>query len=229
MRAVKNEETGRWTLEGVEDDAITFKKICDNLKNNVNFKFARYGDGELFCMSGKVGRNCDKHEYFPDLGASLINAVSENKGYMVGVQPLSVSHLPHLVDEFILKHHLEKDLYNADVLHNASIDGKLDIFMNALDSRNVILVGPAHLCNLFEEMVHIVTVKINAWIDYHKIREELGYHIEWTDKPVILLSCGMMAEVLLHDFADTDSTIIDTGSVFDPYCGVYSRSYHHKL
>jgi hypothetical protein len=227
MKAFRDENNGRWYVDTIEDDAITFQRICLNLVQGKNFKFARYGDGELFCMNGKIGRNCDKHEYFPDLGAMLIETVTNRVDYMIGIQPLSVSHIPHLVDQFILQTYTPKELYNADVLHNASIDGKLDTFMKSLDGRYIILVGPAHLAGLFEEMVHIVVPDLNAWLLYKTINEQLIYHIQ--KDCVVLLSCGMMAEVLLYENRDSDCTIIDTGSVFDPLVGVMSRRYHYKL
>ncbi len=229
MKAIRDEITGRWSLEGVEDDSITFLNMVENLKQGKNFKFARYGDGELFCMNGKIGRNCDQHEYFPELGSRLLDTVQYKMDYMVGIQPLSVSHLPHLVNDFILKTYTPKELYNADTLHNASIDGKLNLFFHAIEMRYVILVGPAHLATLFDEMIHIVIPNLNAWLEYEQIKKDLSYHIDGAPDPVVLLSCGMMAEVLIYDFATTKATIIDTGSVFDPYCNVNSRSYHYKL
>jgi hypothetical protein len=227
MKAFRDENNGRWYIDVIEDDAITFQRICLNLVSGKNFKFARYGDGELFCMNGKIGRNCDKHEYFPDLGAMLIETVTNRVDYMIGIQPLSVSHIPHLVDQFILQTYTPKELYNADVLHNASIDGKLYTFMKSLEGRYIVLVGPAHLAGLIEEMVHIVVPDLNAWLLYKEINDQLRYHIQ--KDAVVLLSCGMMAEVLLYENRDSDCTIIDTGSVFDPIVGVRSRSYHFKL
>jgi hypothetical protein len=46
---------------------------------------------------------------------------------------------------------------------------------------------------------------------------------------VVLLAASMMSEVLIDDFADHHHTFIDIGSVLDPYCGIKSRRYHHKL
>jgi hypothetical protein len=229
MKATRDESTGRWTLEGVEDDAVTFERICDNLKSGKNFKFARYGDGELMCMNGKIGRNCDKHQYFPKLGIKLLDTVQHKMDYMIGIQPLSVAHLPHLVDDFILKNYKPSEIFNADCIHNASIDGKMDQFFHALEGKYIILVGPAHLAGLFEEMVHIVVPNVDAWNVYDEIHENITYHLEDVKNAVVLLSCGMMAECLIFDFATKKCTMIDTGSVFDPYAGVYSRSYHYKL
>jgi hypothetical protein len=230
MRATKDLTNGRWKLDGIkEDDQTTYQTILSNLKEGVKFKFARYGDGELNCMSGRIGSNCDKHQYFPDMGMRLCATVARKNNYMVGIQPLSVAHKSKLVDEFILKNYYPQELYNADVLHNASIDGKFDTFLDVLSRKYLILVGPTHLAGLFAEMVHIVVPDVNAWLMYDKIKEQLAEHLSGTTDSVVLLSCGMMAEVMIYDFKDENCTIIDTGSVFDPYVGVKSRSYHFLL
>jgi hypothetical protein len=224
LKAYRNEETGRWHMEGVEPETETYQRILEMLKGGTNFKFARYGDGELYCMTGRAGRNCDGHQYFPELGARLRQAVTSNPKYMVGIQPLSVSHLPEKVEEYFSR---INPLFNADVFHSASIDGQLDYFFAALEGRYIILVGPAHLATLFDGSVHIVIPSRDCWLQYEQIKEQLKFHL--IKDCVVLLCASMMSEVLICDLKDYPCTIIDTGSLFDPYANVKSRSYHHKL
>lgn len=174
-------------------------------------------------MMGKIGRNTDNHEYFPDLGKALHRA-SQNADYMVGIQPLSVDRWPGLVSEMF-----PYPLYNADVLHSASIDGKIPEFMEALKGRHLIFVGPAHLYHISGESVHIVTNPVNCWNQYKQICNDLEFYLDGVVNAVVLLSCSMMAEVIIDNFKDEPHTFIDTGSLFDPYCQVFSRKYHHKL
>lgn len=223
LKAHKDELTGRWFLEGVEPEEATYKTIVDNLKQGINFKFARYGDGEIYCMHGKSGTNCDGHVYFPDLGGKLLESIEKEPSYMVGIQPLSVSHLPELVTEYFGRF---KKLYNSDVLHSASIDGRLGDFFDALKGRYIIVVGPVHLADLFE-CVHIVIPSKNCWLDYDKIVERLGFHLK--QDAVVLLCASMMSEVIIKHFEKESATFIDVGSCLDPYAGVYSRRYHYKL
>jgi hypothetical protein len=222
MEAHKNDITGKWTLTGVKE--FTIETICDLIKSNVNFKFARYGDGEIFCMTGKAGSNCDGHEYFEDLGQRLRESLKD-PDYIIGIQPLSVAHLRDKVDG--LFSHL--NLVDADVLHSASIDKKLNLFMEAISSRYVIIVGPPHLASLLDECVHIVIPTQNCWLQYEKVKKDLAFHLEDVKDAVVLLCASMMSEVLISDFKNEDHTFIDCGSVFDPYCHVRSRSYHYKL
>jgi hypothetical protein len=145
---------------------------------------------------------------------------------MVGVQPLSISHIPADVENYF--GHFKK-LYNADVLHNASINGVLSKFIKSLQGRYIILVGPPHLADFFHECVHIVIPNLNCWLQYENIRQQIEFHTEGINDTVVLLAASMMSEVLIDWFADTSHTFVDVGSVFDPYAGVNSRKYHFKL
>lgn len=218
---------GTWEVDGLQPWQETYKQIIKMLLTDVPFKFARYGDGEIFCMDGKVGHNCDHHEYFPDLGLALHEAV-KNANYMVGLQPLSIFE-NHNIDYF---RHL--NLYNADVLHNASIKKDLQKFFDALWFRRVILVGPEYLSSLDLDSVHIKIPRVNCWQKFDDvcsfIKVEIDFWKEKMNEPsVVLLCASMMSEVIIDKFRDSDSTFIDCGSVFDPYAGVRSRRYHQKL
>jgi hypothetical protein len=223
MQPKRDELTGRWTIEGLEPSEQVFKTICSKIKQEINFKFARYGDGEFNCILGKHGHNCDGHQYFPDMGARLMTAI-KRANYMIGIQPLAMGIYP----DKVLKLTHGKTIYNADVLHNASIDGELSKFLDAVSDRYVILVGPSHLSQFFNA-VHIVIPEKNCWREYENVRQQIQFHIDGVRGAVVLLAASMMSEVLIDDFSEEPHTFIDVGSVFDPYCGVKSRKYHHKL
>jgi hypothetical protein len=223
LKAHKEESTGRWTLEGVEPSEETFNDMCLMLETKVNFKFARYGDGEFMCMSGHIGCNKDKHQFFPNLGQALNDAFYSNPKYMVGIQPLSVQ--GGLYQRALQFAQGPKNIYDADVLHSASIDGRLGEFLESLRGRNAIIVGPEHLRPLYLKMITIPSV--NCWLEYATTKEKIARTLK--DDDVLLLCASMMSEVLIHDFKNAKCTIIDCGSVFDPYVGKLSRSYHHKL
>jgi hypothetical protein len=226
LKAFKNESSGIWDIQGLEKWTVTYQDMIDKLQSNKAFKFARYGDGEIYCMNGKQGHNCDNHIYFPDLGKALKQTITEEPLYQVGIQPLSISHIPEQVNAYFSHF---KRLYNADVLHNASIDRSLNHIMDAMDSRYVILVGPLHLSSLFENCIHIIIPKVNCWLEYVNIKQQIHFHTEGINNAVVLLAASMMSEVLISDFEDYPHTFIDVGSVFDVYCGVKSRKYHYKM
>lgn len=225
LKASRNETTGRWILEGVEPSEVTFERICRMLREGENFKFSRYGDGEFNCMFGKVGHNCDGHEYFPDLGTALNDAFYSDPQYMVGIQPLSVQ--GGLWERAKQREGYPKNIYDADVLHSASIDGRLAEFLDSTKKRKPTIVGPRHLIAL---SLPILTIPDkNCWMDIDNIIHLIEYRMNWEDSFVFLLCASMASEVIIDYFKDVDATFIDCGSVFDPYAGIKSRRYHHKL
>jgi hypothetical protein len=229
MEAYRNESTGRWTLEGVEPSEKTFDTICQKLRDKENFKFARYGDGEFLCMSGKVGKNCDGHEYFPELGMALNDAFYSDPEYMVGIQPLSVH--GGLYQRAIKDQPGPKNIYDADVLHSASIDGRLELLFDVLQIRDVLLVGAEHMIDFAlndqNRWWPILIPSKNCWRMYEQTIYQIK--LDLSHNSVVLLCASMMSEVIINHLKDCDCTIIDCGSVFDPYAGKLSRSYHHKL
>lgn len=229
IKAHRDEQTGRWFLDGVENEKITFARMIDDLQNKKAFKFSRFGDGEWNCMFGKLGMNCDGHKYYPTLGESLRRVILSEPKYTVGIQPLSMSYeRTEQIKEFCRD--LKINWVNSDVLHNASIDGELYKFTSAIKGRYVIVVGPPHLTGFFDaNVVNIVIPPVNCWLAYEEIRQQIEFHIDGVNNAVVLLAASMMSEVLIDDFADHHHTFIDIGSVLDPYCGVRSRRYHHKL
>ena len=196
---------------------MTYNNLLDNLIQGVSFSFSRFGDGEFNCMFGKCGGNCDGHLYFPALGIALQKVWDDPRG-IVAMQSLGYG---------IWKERIGEGTWpDADILHNASQAEGLDRLWEALSCRSVIIVGPNHLkplhCDMFIEVP-----RRNCWMEYDKIKKDIERVVLPDD--VVLYSCSMMAGVLIHDMYSEDITQIDTGSVFDPYCGVKSRRYHKDL
>lgn len=228
MKAIKTESTGRWSLEGVEPSEATYLRILQKLEHKEPFSFARFGDGELNAMMGKAGHNCDKHEYFPDMGKRLKQIFLSKPEYMVGIQPLSVSQEKYLP----LIEQAEINFVNADVIHNASIDERLGRFFDVLKTRKVVLVGPQHL-EFFKATLLVIPDR-NCWLEYERIKDIIQFVMIDFEKigetnVVFLLCASMMSEVIIDTFKNSGHTFIDMGSSLDFYAGKPSRSYHYKM
>lgn len=197
---------------------MTYLDLIDKIESFEPFSFSRYGDGEFNCMFGKAGANCDGHEYFEDLGERLNHAFLNPRG-IIAVQRYGYEQY---------KDQLGANVWaDADILHRASIEGKLHMFHEALQGNEVVLVGPKHLreFRIYDEFIEVPLR--NAWKDYFCILQQLKWTIGEGD--IVLYCCGMMAEVLIWDMYKDYYTQIDCGSLFDPYVGVMSRQYHKTL
>ena len=56
-------------IESQEKVGIDF--FTKKMLNNENFTFVKYGDGEILCMIGGKGENCDHHPYSEKLAKEL--------------------------------------------------------------------------------------------------------------------------------------------------------------
>lgn len=207
---------------------MTYEKLLNNLQSRTPFVFIRYGDGEIKAIYGHQGQNCDAHTYFPDMGKQLDAVLREQDGsqtYHIGLQPLGDRMFPRFK-----KRYPNIQWCNADILHNASQAGQIDELIELLSTRKTMMVGPAHLQLLMEKMdKHVIVPDKDCWLSFETTYQQIVSQTE--DTEVVVLSCSMMAEPLIHRIhqAHPDMTLIDAGSLWDPYCGVNSRKYHEKL
>jgi hypothetical protein len=214
-------------------DNFTVDELLSNLKNGVHFSYSRFGDGELGCLLGRQGQNCDGHVYFPDLGQRLKSIIESKPEYYTGLQSLGKrifeNHDKHK-DEFKRLEALNEWCPN-ELVHHISIKDRMNELYDALKDKNVLLVGNASLqmLNGFDfDLIDIPTR--NCWLVYHTTHRRLLEHLNEGD--IILYSASMMTNVLIDDFYNifgTTITQLDCGSMFDPYVNVNSRSYHKQI
>jgi hypothetical protein len=205
---------------------FNYLTLCSFLIHNTNFSWSRWGDGEFNCIFGMDGCNCDGHEYFPDLGKRLERILENQPKYYIGLQELAIERYKGVkrFDDLIKMNNWT----STEILHNASEQGELNQFIKCLQNRKIMLVGPHWLLKLpLKLKVFIDVPTSNCWKNYLAINDTIYDTLE--PNMVVLYSAGMMSNVLIDMFADTDITQIDTGSVFDPYCGKMSRDYHERL
>lgn len=205
----------------------------DLITNRKPFSLLRYGDGEWNCMLGLKGANCDGHQYFPEMGQDLITSLQHNYNAYYGW--LTVSH--HAGMEAILdligKNNILVRWVNGDVFLEASCAGKMWPFIRIIRKRRVVYVGPRHLLGLrdkgvFSPMRFIEVPLINCYLDRARIMKEVIRAAKMDNPDIILFSAGMPTKVMidqLYPQIGGKITMIDMGSVFDPYVNVISRKH----
>ena len=210
---------------------MTYEELVHKIITKEKLDFSRFGDGEMAAVlqtrKKKGAVNADGHEFFPDMGERLLEILKRSPSYYIGLQNLAYRQRPETIDALTKKYHL--NWCKSDILHYANINGRLGVFMEALKDRDVLLVGPKHLYPLVkkEGWYTVPVPDKNAWLEYDTIHENIKALLplkEW----VVLYCCGMSAGIYIDDFQGL-ATQIDCGSIFDPYVGVHSRSYHKTL
>jgi hypothetical protein len=206
-----------------------FAEVCAMLADGRPFSHSRFGDGELKAVFGAEGANCDGHRFFPELGQRLATILASKPDYMLGLLPLAVR-----------VHGMERVLSISDGIHwvlansfpLALLERRFDRFLDALDDRDVTLVGPEHLRPLSSARgwEHLVVASRDCWTEYDDVSALLRASVPTADG-VVLFCASMMSNVLIDDLyaVAPANTCIDVGSAFDPLCGVSSRLYHDAL
>jgi hypothetical protein len=107
--------------------------------------------------------------------------------------------------------------------------------MKALMNRNVVMIGNRKHSKLAFVNIMIEVPTNNAWTKRLEVWESIKQVVqsEYQKGLVLLFSCGMSSGVYIDALAKSKAgkyvTTIDTGSVFDPYIGRDTRSYHKKV
>ena len=203
--------------------------FIDMMLLDVPYSFSRFGDGEWKAIFRHHGSNCDDHQYFPEMGARLENAVLEPYDYIYGIQGLSIRTMQFQIAE-LLGEDCKIPWYNADVFHKAFAKGLMGHMVNALGTKKVCLVGPEYLKDKrlsFLRSGGMIRVPLkDCYLEIDRIRGEI---LRNTHAEVFAFSSSMMANVLIHElfpYIGQEKWMIDFGSVWDPCVDKPTRQVH---
>lgn len=201
------------------------------LEAGIPFAFSRWGDGEWRAILGESGQNCDGHAYTGALRNDLSTVLKSRPDYLLGMQPFAVRQLGGRIEGWLERRHLHLNWIDADVFHRASIDGRLEPLLEALPP--VLLVGPAYLerINIIPVVSHLVVPDRNCYESYTDIFIQARTMLAKAKTRVVAISAGMMSNILIHHLHANfpNATLIDFGSLWDPYAGKATRAYHRKI
>lgn len=206
---------------------------CDLLTWGMPFSFVRYGDGEWqFILGVNTHIDAGSQPFVKGLDQALARTLTEahSRRYWPAMQSLSFLAGKGLLDRvvsWLAENAPGLHWQDSEVFHHASEDGRLNPLVRQLHRHRTVIVGPPWLETLpFAD--HFVPVNPHGcWDQVDQIEEQvLAFR-----GAVVGFSAGPAAKVLIHRLHDRmeNSFLIDFGSVWDPYCGVRSRSYHRRV
>ena len=211
---------------------MLYKNFLNKIKFNKPFTFSRWGDGEFQAINlDKKGANCDGHKYFPDMSLELEKILESNPTYYTGLQPLAQKVMPEVIKEYDYINWV-----NADVFHDASINGEFNKFLSVINEKRVVIVGPDYMNKLNSIIktikAHIVVPRKNCWLEKDRILSDLNNFLsDKKEQYIVLFAASMASNIMIHEIQKKYKihSFIDIGSVLDPYIGHRIRGYHEKL
>lgn len=233
-----------WVKQSTDYDRLDYWTVpyqwyLDQLNGGHPFTLARWDDGGWPVVLGQEGRNCDQHPYSPELRRDLTQVLTEIQArgatYLLGLQESYVvrAHPTNeQVHDWMVAIDLRIEWVSGDVFHRASIRDELKPLIQAYKDRGVILVGPERLGALesyFPIRRHVKVPLLNCHAAVKGILRKTREAIDSQGTtPVVSVSASMTSEYLIHQLNKThpEATIIDVGSLWEPYVGVACRKYH---
>jgi len=218
----------------------SFPSYVQRLRERVPFTLSRWGDGEWSAILGMSGANCDGHQYTKRLGQDLGSVLMSRPPYDLGLQQLALRRFGRQITTWLERRHLTFDWVNAETFARHSAADQLQPLIDGLRTRIVILVGPAHLAGLrrlFPVAAHIIVPDVNCHDDVRRVTQESAASLARVTSTaiggaVLAVSASMSANVIIHRLyvqGFRQHTLVDFGSLWEPYVGRATRSYHRRV
>jgi len=219
-------------------DVTSSDVILEMVEKAVPFAFTRWGDGEWDCIlsASSYKKNCDGHRYFKDLSDALLCSVARTDEHLFkGMQSKAMDMYGAVIEDVLRVLKIQGPWYNADVFHDMSAEGVMGLLFHWLDNRNVVWVGNTRdaeaVSSYFPKWHRIECVSEDAWLQRYSILSRCI--MSASRKTTILFCAGFVSKVVISDllpFVESlGLTLLDMGSVFDPYWGRCTRKYHKNV
>jgi glycosyltransferase involved in cell wall biosynthesis len=209
------------SIEGEYGEA---RWLLEKLKSKTPFKLVRYGDGEVLCMDpAQKGRYLANHTFTPKLRDELLASLTFDPSITYTTQRVVKM---NLWDKLLGYADPRIEWFDDASMGDAMRAGNFQKIVDALNQRTLMLVGPEYFKNadfLFTD-IHLSIPDKETYDLVDRIEEAIRKNL--TDDMVVLICAAMTAKVLVYRLRDTNATIIDCGSAFDPYLGENSRGWH---
>lgn len=210
----------------------------DKIKVGDCFTFIRLGDGEWSAIMQDRAITSSRsqtlnHSSLKQAMCKVIERAPDNPRYILALRRTSYR---AGITEWLEQHTpAYVRFHDSTVFYKASKKGQFYPFVKALRELKVPikLVGPERLAaldpNVFPIAEHIVIPGRNCWAQRQHI---LNQALSNREPAFYLLSAGPAAKPFawsIHHHVGKHSFVIDCGSLWDPYVGKRTRTYHKGM
>lgn len=206
------------------------------VESRVPFAFSRWGDGEWMSLLAMGGATCDGQEFTSALRRALTGVLESRPTYELALGPFAVRRFGTAMEQWLSTRGLSFRWTSANVFAYAARDGHLQALVEALRQRSIVLVGPDYLLDELSLFSPVTTVKVSGSDAFGEVKQ-IGWKLERAlsalrhREPLAAISAGPAAKVLVHEVSKLCpfATLIDFGSVWDPFAGRMTRTYQEAV
>lgn len=201
----------------------------------------RYGDGEwMSILESAFACKVLNNQIDEPMAVKLMDEVRAGtrsvRDCLYGMQPLATTlDFAPRVGEWLATNAPDIRWVDSDVLHEANERGDIRRFVSAAQKRNMVLVGPPYL-RKFPRKVKLAGMILTEASMYPHVKERLRDEVMRFQNELgaacFCISSAIASKALyfmLHNEIAGRSWYIDCGSLWDPHCGLRTRSYHSKM
>ena len=216
-----------------------FKYILTNLRESKPFTMARWNDGEWIATLKIQDHGLYKFhsQKWGESGQAFVDKylypiIMSKPKYAIGVSS-EVLKKPHILNN-IVRTIIGLDLFDGGLMARWGIMNNFVDLFQALQKRNVIIVGPSYYGKMKKHInfiAHVETSETEVWNHYEDIKDRLDKALIGVENPVILYSCSFVAKILIDNHYHSNKTVtqLDIGAAFEPYCGMDNRPWHSPM
>jgi len=218
---------------------VPLSDYTEKIEKGEVFSVVRYGDGEWFSILQCSRRPCnsDHHRYYKALGEELAVLLHGPQKYDFGFGPVTFKSIGgNRVPKYLAEQKIERDWICASIFARAAIQRKVLPFLQALQKKPLVFVGPDRIRPAAKllKATHFVPVPlVNAYTELHRVAEQTLQALEQTPKPAVCsIAMGIPAALLvekIHQRFGDEVWGLDIGSIYEPLVGVAVRAYHREL
>jgi hypothetical protein len=209
----------------------------EKINKNEPFSLTRFGDGEVLCMFNPTFFNSRPiyKDWILSCGPIMKQIFINNYAYYHCFLDCTFwTRGPHRGDAFI--NFLNEtcpttEFYDGEFWQNLSFTNRITEITSAIDPYGPVFIGGKHLENMklvtgITSMQNIIIDDDNGYLDKDRVRNTIIKKFGEGSR-MFCFSASILSKVLIDELypmiGDT-CFLIDFGSVFDPYCGILSRS-----
>jgi hypothetical protein len=168
------------------------------------------------------------------MAKGLRAALKNDKGYQKATWPYTAPMLNNIkpqVEDYLSKHNLSKDWYDARVWENACLDSTIEPLVHQMETMNLVFVTGADKKALPIKHVGFIEIpSVDCFLAKDDIKESMRIALTQYEDVIFAFSASMATNVIVDEMYDEigdQCWMIDFGSIWEPFIGKKTRSYHH--
>jgi hypothetical protein len=208
------------------------------IEKNEPFSFSRFGDGEVLCMlRPEFYKNRPQYKDWIFTCGIELKQIFKNKYdyYHCFLDCTFWNRGPHPGDDFeIFLNETCPDFpfYDGEIWQNLSFSGEITKITRTISPYNPVFIGGKHLANMkyvtgMDHNIELIAIDDNnGYLERDQVKDAILKKVEEGHR-LFCFSASVLTKALadeLYPVIGDSCFLIDFGSVFDPYCGILSRS-----